>query len=92
MAIVPDVAATLVDPLASNPDGVSVGWFDIRSGDPNVAISVPAVVALMPSPVGVFVRGWGYALDDVGRGADANDDLSLGKGSHAQKEYRRCYE
>ena len=68
VAIAPDVAAALVDPFASNPDGVSVGWLDIRSADPDVAISVPAVVALMPGPVGVFVRWWGYALDDVGRG------------------------
>jgi hypothetical protein len=92
VTIVPDVASVVMDPLASNPDGVSMGRFDIRSGNPDVAIPVPAVVALMPGPVGMFVRGWRHALDDVGRGTDANDDLSMGERSHSQKESRCCYE
>jgi hypothetical protein len=92
VTIVPDVATALMNPLASNPDGVAMGWLDIGSGDPDVAISVPAMVALMPGPVGVFARRWRHALDDVGRGTDANDDLSVGEGSHAQKDCRCCYE
>jgi hypothetical protein len=53
-------------------------WLLIGSGNPDVAVAIPAVVAGMPGPVAVL--GW-WRRDTfmgTGRRSDADDDLSLG--------------
>jgi hypothetical protein len=79
----PDVAAATVVPVAWNPAGVGVRWLNIVSGDPDVVVAVPAVIALVPGPTGVLVRRRGNNLDGTRWGwADANDDLGLCDACH----------
>jgi hypothetical protein len=57
--------------------GVGMGWLLIGTGDPDVALSVPAVVAVVPGPVAVLGR---WRRDDfAGRRwrPDADGDLGL---------------
>jgi hypothetical protein len=74
----PNVAAAMVVPVAFDPVGVGVGWFHVVSGNPDIAVVFPAVVAGVPGPVGVLVRWW---RDDLNRArwwwTDANNDLGL---------------
>jgi hypothetical protein len=74
----PNIAATPVVPVTGDPVGVGVGWFGVVSGDPNVAVAVPAVIAVVPGPTGMLA---GYGGNDfvrsLRRRADANDDLGL---------------
>jgi hypothetical protein len=74
----PDVAAMALVPVTGDPVGVGVGWFDVGSGDPDVAVTVPAMVAIVPGPARVFVRRDGDNFDWTRRGrADSDDDLGL---------------
>jgi hypothetical protein len=81
----PDVAVAVVIPMTVNPMGVSVRRLNVGSGNPDVAVTIPAVIASVPGPVGVLVRGrrndfmWPF-----GR-TDANDDLSLCNSRGEQK-------
>jgi hypothetical protein len=77
VAFNPDVAAAPVVPVTVDPAGVGVGWFHVGSGNPDVAIAVPAVVAGVPGPVGVFV--WRTRNDFMWPlgGTDTDDDLGL---------------
>ena len=78
MTFYPDVAFAMVIPVAVNPVGVGMGCFDIGSGNPDVAVTVPAMVAIVPSPARVFVRRDGDNFDWTRRGrADSDDDLGL---------------
>jgi hypothetical protein len=73
----PDVAAAVVVPVSGDPTGVVVGWFDVGSGDPDVAVAVPAVIAFVPGPFKVLV-GWGWHnLMGAFRWTDANYNLGL---------------
>jgi hypothetical protein len=78
VAFDPDIAAVSVGPVAFDPAGVGVGWFDVGSGNPDVAVAVPAVVAGVPGPVGMLMR---WDRDDFNRTrrwwTDADDDLGL---------------
>jgi hypothetical protein len=78
VAFNPDVAAASVGPVAADPDGVGVWRFHIVSGNPDVAVAVPAVVAVVPGPAGVLVWWWRDYLNRVRWGrADSDDDLGL---------------
>jgi hypothetical protein len=73
----PDVASFMVIPVSGDPTGVGVGWFDVRSGDPDVTVAVPAVIAFVPGPVGVLVGRGRHNLVGTFRWTDANYDLGL---------------
>jgi hypothetical protein len=77
VAFDPDVAFAVVVPVAVDPVGVGVGWFHVGSGNPNIPVTVPAVVAGVPGPVWVLVRWGRNVLDGTGRWADPDDDLGL---------------
>jgi hypothetical protein len=77
VAFHPDIAFAMVVPVAVDPTSVGMGWFDVGSGNPDITVAVPAVVAGVPGPIGVLV-GWGRnTLDRTGRRADPDDDLGL---------------
>jgi hypothetical protein len=77
VAFDPDVTVAVVVPVAVDPAGVGVGWFNVRAGDPYVLMTVVAVIAGVPGPVGVFV-GWGRdAFDGTRWRTDADYDLGL---------------
>jgi hypothetical protein len=77
VAFDPDIAFAAMVPVPLDPTGVGVGWFHVVSGNPDVTIAVPAVVAGVPRPVRVLV---GWRRDDfvgsLGR-PNAYDDLGL---------------
>jgi hypothetical protein len=78
VAFYPDVAFTVVVPVAIDPVSMGVRWFDVGSGNPDVAIAVPAMIATVPRPVGMLV---GWRGDDFVRAlgwTDADDYLGLG--------------
>jgi hypothetical protein len=82
VAFDPVVAATLVPPVAGNPDRVRARGFRPAAGDPDVASAIPAVKAADPDPAGMgTVAG---VFDDDRRRADADVD-ALGKSrGHAE--------
>jgi hypothetical protein len=74
----PDVAFAMVIPVAVNPVGVGMRCFDIGSGNPDVAVSVPAMIATVPCPI-LMLMGWGRDVFDwTLRRTDTNDHLGLG--------------
>jgi hypothetical protein len=74
----PDVAAVVLVPVTGDPVGVGVGRFDVGSGDPDVAVAVPTMVAIVPGPARVFVRGDRDHFDWTRRGrTDSDHDLGL---------------
>jgi hypothetical protein len=74
----PDVAAVALVPVTADPVGVGVGWLGVVSGDPDVAVAVPAMVAIVPGPARVFAGCDGDYFDWTRRGrADSDDDLGL---------------
>jgi hypothetical protein len=77
VAFDPDIATAAVGPVAFDPARTGAGGLLIGSGDPYVAVAVPAVVAGVPGPVAVFWwRGRDY-FTGPGRGADTDNNLSL---------------
>lgn len=80
MTFDPDIATMALIPVATNPVSMGVWWLDIVSGDPDVTVAVPAVIAVMPSPAGVLV-GWSRDNFDGawGRWSNPYDDLGLCK-------------
>jgi hypothetical protein len=78
VAFDPNIATVTLVPVTGDPAGVGVGWFDVGSRDPDVAVTVPAVIAVVPGPTGMLA---GYGGNDFVRSlrgrADANDDLGL---------------
>jgi hypothetical protein len=79
VAFHPYITVATMIPMTIDPAGVGVGWFHIVSGDPDVCVVVPAVIAGVPGPVGVFVRWWRHDFDRTRWWrADADYDLGLG--------------
>ncbi len=78
VAFVPDVAAALVDPVAFDPDRMRTGRGHIGSWNPDIAVTVPAMIAGVPGPIGVSTRRGGYSLDHSSWWTDAYDDLGVG--------------
>jgi hypothetical protein len=77
VAFNPDVAFAVMIPVPGDPVGVSMGRFNIVSGDPDVAIAVPTVITVVPSPAGMLV-GWRRdVLDGACGRANANNNLGL---------------
>jgi hypothetical protein len=73
----PDVAVVAVIPTTIDPSGVGMWGLLVGSGNPDVAVTVPAMVASVPGPIGVLVgTRWNYLADTSGR-ADAHYDLRV---------------
>ena len=78
VAFYPDVAVVVMVPMTFNPAGVGMRRLLVDAGDPDVAVTVPAMVAIVPGPARVFVRRDGDNFDWTRRGrADSDDDLGL---------------
>jgi hypothetical protein len=99
VAFDPDVAVAVVVPVAVDPAGVGVRRFYVGSGNPDVAIAIPAVVAGVPGPIWVLM-GWGRdVFNGAGRGTDTNYDLTLHNtcgekecaGDRGEYFFHRCY-
>jgi len=92
VAGVPDVATTFGAPLAFNPNGSAMGRTLVFSWNPDVAASVPAVVA--GDPYIVAVNGWRSWDNFDGtrrRWADADHDLRVGR-ADGEKNCAGCGE
>ena len=78
MAFDPYVFAATMRPMARYPVGVRVWRLGVRTRNPHVVGSVPAVVTGLPDPAGM----WGWRRDFVGRRRwpDGDVDLSAGGG------------
>jgi hypothetical protein len=85
VAFVPDVATALFAPLAGNPDGSGVRGMGVVTGDPNVAVAVPAVEASDPDPITMGWRGRGNDLNGTRWGrTDSYNNLG-GRGTHGEE-------
>jgi hypothetical protein len=90
VAGVPDVATALLAPLSGDPNGPAMRRTHVSSGNPNVAVSIPAVVAGNPDPVAVYGRGLWDDFDGARRRrADADNDLRVGS-ANGEKEGAGC--
>ncbi len=88
MAFDQDPAAFALLPAMGDPNGAGMRWLGPMAVDPNVAVAVPAVIAIDPHPV---TMRWAIVSLDDGRGRRyANDNLSHhGCGRHAKSKQRR---
>jgi hypothetical protein len=77
VAFAPYITVAMVVPVAVDPASVGVGWGDIGTGDPDVAVSVVTVIAGMPSPVGMLVGWRRNTLHGARRRTDTDYDLGL---------------
>ena len=71
-------AIVAVNPMMGNPVPTGVGWTIPAAGCPDVAIAVPAMVAVDPNISAI--RRWWTALNDGGRRSDADHNLREGSG------------
>jgi len=78
VASVPNVAAALLAPLSFHPDSAVMRWAAIDTGHPDIAMSVPAVVAGNPHVTFVW-RGRNDFDWARRRRADAHNNLSIGR-------------
>jgi hypothetical protein len=72
VAFDPVVAAVLVSPVSVDPDGMTARRLNIVAGNPDIAGTVPAVVAVDPNPA--FMRDGAGMFDDDGRRANLHID------------------
>jgi hypothetical protein len=78
VAFHPDVAAATAGPVTVDPAGVGMWGLGVISGDPDVAVTVPAVIATVPGPVAMCWGWWRDRFYGTGWGwAYANDYLGL---------------
>jgi hypothetical protein len=80
----PDIAATAMCPVAFDPARMRMWRFFIPSRNPNVCVSIPALIAGMPGPV-AMLRRWGrnYLALMVGWRPDTDHELRVGGNSCA---------
>jgi hypothetical protein len=79
VALMPDLAAALVTPLAWDPDGSGPGRFGVVALNPDVATAVPAVIAGFPNPIAMGAGWSGNDLDGTRRGrSDTDHNLGIG--------------
>jgi len=92
VAGVPYVAAAFFTPIAGDPNGPAMRWTSVASGDPDVAVAIPAMVAGNPDPVHMRGRRGGNDFDGMRRRwADADNDLRVGR-ADAEKNCAGCGE
>jgi len=90
MAFDPNVAAMVVVPVTANPVSVLVGRLDVVAGDPDVSVTVPTVIAVMPGPTWVLVW-WGWDDFYGVRWGWSNADNNLGSGGKCGREHDPAY-
>ena len=76
VAFYEDPTAAVMDPVMRNPARSWMRWTVPAAGNPDVALTVPAVVPVNPYESALWQRG--TAFDDGGRWSDANNDLCKG--------------
>jgi hypothetical protein len=82
----PHIASAARAPVTFHPVRVGVGRTLVVAGDPDVAVTVPAVVARVPGPVAVLRGRHGDDLNGARRRRpNADDDLRSGNGSAGGK-------
>jgi len=77
VAFYPHIAVVVVVPVACYPFGVGVWGGLIGAGNPYVAVAVPAVVAVVPGPLGMLVGRGRDGFANRGRRTNANYNLGL---------------
>jgi hypothetical protein len=79
----PDPATAAADPATFDPAGARAWWCNVSAGNPDVAVSIPAVIAGVPGPIAML--GWRRRNDFMRTGGRPNTDnyLSL---SHANRQ------
>jgi hypothetical protein len=84
------MAAAFFAPLARDPDGTRMGRTTVGAGDPDIGVSVPAVIPGHPDPSGMRRRG--DYFNGVRRGwSNTHDDLRVGSADR-EKECAGCGE
>ena len=85
-----DPAAIALLPVMGNPHGAGVRRMNPISSHPNVAVAIPAVIAIMPNPAGM--RRVVVFLNDGRRRRNTNDYLSDSGRRHEteSKQQREC--
>jgi hypothetical protein len=73
----PDIAFAMMIPVPANPVGMGMRWLDVISGDPDVRMAIPTMVAFMPGPSRMLVRRWRYGFDGSRRWPNADHNLGL---------------
>jgi hypothetical protein len=73
----PDVAVVVMVPVTFDPAGVRMRRLLVYAWNPDVSVAVPAVVACVPGPIGVLVRGRRNYLVDWRWWTDAYHDLGV---------------
>jgi hypothetical protein len=72
----PDVASAAMSPVAIYPMGMRVWGLLVNAGDPDIAVAIPAMIAVMPGPITMLGR---RRRDDFMRAfgwwTEADDDL-----------------
>jgi hypothetical protein len=74
----PDIAAAAMIPVAIDPASVRVRWLHIRTGNPDVGVTVPTVISSVPGPVSVFGRRGRDSLYRTWRRSNTDNHLGLG--------------
>ena len=69
------MGAAAMLPASSDPAGMGMRRLDVRAGNPNVVVALPAVVASVPNPVAVLWWKWRTGFDDASGRSDADDNL-----------------
>jgi hypothetical protein len=77
VAFNPDVALRALLPGTSDPVGVGMRWLDIVTGHPDIVIAFPAVIPVVPGPVGMLMRRWRNGLNRALGWSDVDVNLSL---------------
>jgi hypothetical protein len=80
-----DPAFVAMDPAMGNPVSMGMGWALPATGNPDVAIAVPAVVAIDPDEFAA--GGDGARFNDGGGWSDTDNDLR--KGRSRQQSYSK---
>jgi hypothetical protein len=87
VAFDPDVFAMPAIPVTGNPVGMRMWRLDVDTGNPDIVIAFPAVIAGMPGPVAMLGRG--RRDDFVGWRRGANGDMNLSV-SDADRQKKRA--
>jgi hypothetical protein len=78
VTLTPVVAATAFDPTAGNPDSTTPRGSGIETGNPDIGMAIPTVIAGMPGPVRMLARLYGdYFARRRWRRPDTHDHLCV---------------
>jgi hypothetical protein len=78
MTFGPDIAFTSAVPMTVDPAGVWMRRLLIDTGNPDVAVTVPTMIATMPGPIAMLGWRWWNNFMRTFRWSNTNDNLGLG--------------